>query len=336
MLPTCTSAPSPPPPAGDVRRVYRPQRDGEDTFLPAAPYDAEAAAVPGLPPLDPAAVAAAAAAAEAAAAGRGGGGGASRGEGGPLASAARWGDLPLLDRKPLEDRLVAELATHVRVWGRRGRGFEARRWAAHQLEALEGRTGAPSGRSGASLKVSCSRGSPAPPAPLPQAAPKFRRRQGAHWSPPDDGWAFDLSVRPPTPGLDLLTDYLEVKYRWGGRGGWRGGRKLGVCRPGQAPPASALGSVNVCLALSTAAGSTLNAPSLLTLQGPAAQAGCGGGVRAPRARGRARGVGRRGRRAPARRARRAVATRARGARRRDGSARRRARGGRRPAVPGAC
>jgi hypothetical protein len=47
----------------------------------------------------------------------------------------------------------------------------------------------------------------------PQAAPKFLGRQGAHWTPLDDGWTFNLAVRPPTQGLDLLTDYLEVKYR---------------------------------------------------------------------------------------------------------------------------
>ena len=28
----------------------------------------------------------------------------------------------------------------------------------------------------------------------------------------DDGYIFDLGVRPPTPTFDLLTDYLEVKY----------------------------------------------------------------------------------------------------------------------------
>ena len=46
-------------------------------------------------------------------------------------------------------------------------------------------------------------------------APKWLIRQGARWEPPADGWVLDLAVRPPTPALDLLTDYLEVKYRWG-------------------------------------------------------------------------------------------------------------------------
>jgi hypothetical protein len=28
----------------------------------------------------------------------------------------------------------------------------------------------------------------------------------------NDGYVFDLALRPPTPTFDLLTDYLEVKY----------------------------------------------------------------------------------------------------------------------------
>ena len=46
-----------------------------------------------------------------------------------------------------------------------------------------------------------------------QAATRLLKRRGRHWAPPRDGWAFDLASRPPTPALDLLTDYLEVKHR---------------------------------------------------------------------------------------------------------------------------
>jgi hypothetical protein len=158
-----------------VRRVHQPHRDGEDPFLPAAPYDADAAAAPALPPLDPRDVLAAATALERRArdpSGSGADGGlppagrwrgrgaAARGAGpgaGPMGSVSRWSDLELLDRTALEDKLIRELAE--------------------------------------------------------KAAPKFLGRQGARWAPAEDGWAFDLGVRPPTPALDLLTDYLEVKYR---------------------------------------------------------------------------------------------------------------------------
>ncbi|GBF98913.1 hypothetical protein Rsub_11705 [Raphidocelis subcapitata] len=164
----------------EIERVHVPQRDGEDTFLPAAPYDTEAAAAPALPPLDTAALADAAERLEAQArsplnaAGAGAGDpaglpqlGRSRarararqgqaGGAGPLGSQSRWSELEALDRTILEERLVAEMAAEV--------------------------------------------------------APKFLGRQRAHWEPTADGWEFDLAVRPPTPALDLLTDTLEVKYR---------------------------------------------------------------------------------------------------------------------------
>ncbi len=32
------------------------------------------------------------------------------------------------------------------------------------------------------------------------------------WSLADDGYTFDLNTRPPTATLQLLTDYLELKY----------------------------------------------------------------------------------------------------------------------------
>lgn len=70
--------------------------------------------------------------------------------------------------------------------------------------------------------------------PLSQVAPKFQGRRSAHWSPPPVAWSMDLSVRPPTPALDLLTDYLEVKYRCLGGHGWRGFR-AGAVRAGPEP-----------------------------------------------------------------------------------------------------
>jgi len=136
-----THTPSPPP--AEIKRTHVPQRDGEDPYLPAAPYDPEAAATPSLPPLDPLAVAAQAAQLEALGrhpaarddatlppAGkwrsrmrRKGAGGAGSGV---MDSVSKWSDLELLDRGVLEERLVQELAAKVGCapvlccWGCRG------------------------------------------------------------------------------------------------------------------------------------------------------------------------------------------------------------------------
>jgi hypothetical protein len=130
--------------AAEITRVHQPQRDGEDPFLPAAPYDDEAAALPGLKALDPGAVAAEALQLEAHARGRGRGlaadgsslprAGRSRAR--PLprkalgvsGSVSGWSDLPLLDRSALEERLVQELVAKVGGRGGRGRACAWWRW----------------------------------------------------------------------------------------------------------------------------------------------------------------------------------------------------------------
>lgn len=108
--------------AVDIKREHQPQRDGEDLFMPAQPYDQEAGSVPRLPPLDPALVAGEAAEQkEQEAEGdlpqagrwrRRARPGSSAGSG-PLGSLSRWSDMPLLDRRAVEDKLVRELAAQV-------------------------------------------------------------------------------------------------------------------------------------------------------------------------------------------------------------------------------
>ena len=272
--------------------------------MAAAPYDADADAAARAAPLAPAAVAAAARALEAAAREGGGGAGgalppAGRARGrlrarpgpcGPLGSASRWSQLELLDRGPLQGRLLAELTRQVgrggrgggRRW-RRGRAGGVGRRAERRGAGAGGRGGgcatapaAPVARDGRHRAAAGS--SPlrtrlvrqpflplshthththtqrthathtrnAHPCARAQAAPKFLGRQGAHWAAPADGWAFDLRARPPTPGLDLLTDYLEAKYRWGGSGGGVAGGGKGAgggCRGGAGEVQGGGGSV---------------------------------------------------------------------------------------------